>query len=157
RPAVRDERDNWFAANGFTFAALPPTLSRAELAAQLASLAERRLPAGLRQNGLSFEAFPVAEMTARRLNNQLLAGSALGFSATAALLGLGVLALGVAGVSYANLASAQSAARAKEIGMRRVLGARRRQLLGQCLAEVLVSAAAAAAVALAAVGLAAPL
>src|SRR6185436_1252456 len=113
---------------------------------------DRRLPAALKQRGLSFEAFPVAQMTARRLNNQLLAGSAIGLSATQVL-----LALVVACVSYANLASAQSAARAKEIGMRRVLGARRRQLLGQCWTEALVTATAAAVIALGTTALAAPL
>jgi putative ABC transport system permease protein len=152
-----DQSDNWRNLNGFTFVSLPPTLRRAELTAQLASIAERRLPSAIRENGLSFEAFPVAGMTERRLNNQLLAGSEIGGSPTAVLLVLGILALVVACVSYASLGSAQSALRAKEIGVRRVLGAQRGQLLLQSWVDALFAASVAAVLALVVLVLAAPL
>ncbi|MEM8601453.1 MAG: FtsX-like permease family protein [Bacteroidota bacterium] len=61
---------------------------------------------------------------------------------------LAALVLLLACINYANLATALSLRRATEVGVRKVLGARRRQLAGQFFAEALLLAAAAGVVAL---------
>jgi len=68
-----------------------------------------------------------------------------------------LLILVIAGINFMNLATAQSAARAREIGMRKVLGAGRRRLMLQYLGESLLYAALAALLAMALVNVALPL
>src|SRR5436189_873275 len=48
---------------------------------------------------------------------------------------VGFLIIGIAWINYANLATARSLERAKEVGVRKVLGALRRDLVGQFLTE----------------------
>ncbi len=56
---------------------------------------------------------------------------------------LGIVLLGIACINYVNLTTARATTRAKEVGVRKVLGARRGNLLGQFITEsALVSIAA---------------
>ena len=142
-----DARDNWFASQSFTLAARPTTLTLDAVNERLEAFSQRHRPPQI-QGAMIVEAFPIGEITTRRLNNQLLARSGLGWSAVSVLLGLGVLTLAVAAVSYANLASAQAVARAKEIGMRRVLGSGRARIMAQSWLEAALQTSIAATVAL---------
>ena len=63
--------------------------------------------------------------------------------------GLGLLILLIACINYMNLATARSMQRAREVGLRKVVGARRGQLLGQFFAEAVLLAGAAFVLALA--------
>lgn len=56
-------------------------------------------------------------------------------------IGVGVLTLLIACINYINLSTAQSFTRIKEIGIRKVLGSMKFQLIGQFLAESLLFAA----------------
>jgi putative ABC transport system permease protein len=60
-----------------------------------------------------------------------------------------LLILGIASVNFVNLATARASQRAREVALRKVLGANRRQLIVQFLAESLLLAAAAMLLALA--------
>jgi putative ABC transport system permease protein len=84
----------------------------------------------------------------------LLSGAPISISTL--LLLLGALVLVVACVNYANLATAQAARRAREVGLRKALGAGRRGVMLQYLAESALSTAVAAVLSLAAVRLATP-
>jgi putative ABC transport system permease protein len=56
---------------------------------------------------------------------------------------LGILALMVllaAGFNYVNLSTARSLTRAREVGVRKAIGARRQQVMGQFVAEGMVVA-----------------
>jgi len=51
---------------------------------------------------------------------------------------IGLLILGIACINYMNLATARSANRAKEVGMRKVMGAGKRSLINQFLSESII-------------------
>ena len=55
-----------------------------------------------------------------------------------ALAGVALLILVIAWVNYVNLSTAQSIRKAKEVGVRKVVGARTNQLMGQFLTEMLL-------------------
>jgi putative ABC transport system permease protein len=82
---------------------------------------------------LTIGAVPITSLMTMQLNSQLLSGAP--FSITTLLLGLGALVLVVACVNYANLATAQVARRAREVGLRKVLGAGWRRVMLQYLTE----------------------
>jgi putative ABC transport system permease protein len=118
------ERQRWLALWGFTFVTLSPNLSLDAFNARLPAFVSRRAPAE-QQNAaeIDLKAFPVGQLTTHALDNLLFAQSGVHITAIGALLGLGFLTLLVACVNYAALAAAKAAGRAKETGMRRVLGA----------------------------------
>lgn len=60
-----------------------------------------------------------------------------------ALAGIALFIIITACINFINLATGQSATRAKEVGVRKVLGARRRQLIGQFIGETAVQVIAA--------------
>jgi putative ABC transport system permease protein len=70
---------------------------------------------------------------------------------------LGVLVLGVSVLNYVNLAAAQALRRNREVGLRKVLGAGRREIAAQHMGEALLLASGAGALGLALLRLALPL
>ena len=55
-----------------------------------------------------------------------------------ALMFIGILILMIAGINFINLATARSTERAKEVGVRKVLGSQKKQLIAQFLSESLL-------------------
>lgn len=70
---------------------------------------------------------------------------------------IALLILLIACVNYMNLATARATQRAREVGVRKAIGAHRRQLIGQFMTEALLLSLAAAAVAVLLIKSAAPL
>ncbi len=81
----------------------------------------------------------------------LLIWQVTGIPGMAGLRVLGLMILGIACINFVNLATAQAMGRAREVGIRKSLGARPRQLAVQFLTESVVMATAALLVALAAI------
>jgi putative ABC transport system permease protein len=153
----RDTRPFWQGANSYTFGVLRPGASIAAVNEKLPAFIERRAPREtLDAIALHVEAFPVSEIATRTLDALLFAQSGAGLTATLALIGLGLLILGVACVNYASLASAQAVAGAKDVCLRKVLGAGRGQVMAQSWTETALLSLAAVAVALLVLGAAVP-
>jgi putative ABC transport system permease protein len=141
-----------------TFVVLPDTLSVEAFNAKLPPFVERRFPAKDRKVAkVALKAFPLGDLKTFNLDRSLFASSGVSTSAVGALLALAALTLVIACVNYANLATAQASGRAKEVGMRRVLGAGMLRVMGQAWTEAVVLAAVAAVLALGVLVLVAPL
>jgi putative ABC transport system permease protein len=82
---------------------------------------------------------------------------ATGLRAAQLLLAIGVLVLAAACLNYAHLVMARSLARSREIGIRKALGASRRQVAQQHLVETALATGAALVAGVGSVALAAPL
>ena len=117
-----------------TFARLPRdgSLTLTQLRERLTTFDERHVPAG--EWKAEFGAVPLSQYMTRFFDAVTGAGR-MGVSSVMMLYALGALVLLVSCVNYANLASAQATTRAKEVGMRRVVGAKRGQLIFQHLCE----------------------
>ncbi len=150
--------ENWL--GGYccmTFVLMKPSsaLTPETLDDQLREFGKRHLPVAQSELAdLTIGAVPLGSLMVSQLNAQLLGGS--GVSITTVLLALAALVLVVACVNYASLATAQAARRAREVGLRKAIGANRGKVMTQYLAEAGVLTTVAAAVALLAVRLLTP-
>ncbi len=150
--------ENWlggYCCMTFVMTQSSSPLTPVTLDEQLRDFGNRHLPVVQRDLAtLTVGAVPLGGLMVSQLNAQLLGGS--GVSITTVLLALSALVLIVACVNYASLATAQAARRAREVGLRKAIGANRTRVMLQYLAEAGVLTAIAAAAALLAVRLLTP-
>ncbi|HTE40645.1 MAG TPA: ABC transporter permease [Steroidobacteraceae bacterium] len=135
-PSTLPAAIQWARFAGPTYVLLPKsgavTLER--LNATLAGFPQKYVPKARRDIAeFEFRAIPASEVWKANVNTALFRGANL--SITKLLQVLGVVVLALACLNYANLATAAAAARFKETGLRRVLGATRLQVIAQCIAE----------------------
>jgi putative ABC transport system permease protein len=132
----RPEIQQWANTNGVTYVLLPANgaLTAGVLNERLKTFAARHIPTErTRLERFDYRARHLSDIPLAALDNRLFQGSEL--SVVWLLYGLGGLVLLVACFNYANLTTAQAIARAKEVSMRRVLGARSSQLIVQHVLE----------------------
>ncbi|HEV7691652.1 MAG TPA: ABC transporter permease [Hyphomonadaceae bacterium] len=156
-PFAKQVENVWGIVPAYVIVKLKPGASLASVRARLPDFLNRRLPANAREAAAFFiDAFPISRMRTLGIENGLSSGAGPNLSAISVMLGLGLLTLIVACANYANLATAQSLIRNKEIGMRKTLGARRWSIMLQAWTETTLLSLAAFAVAVIVLLLAAP-
>ena len=146
----------WASFGGYAYARLSPATDPAAFAAAVRGLADGRAGERYAELGMSVEtlAEPVTSVYLSPIEDRQ---NVYGDPRLITLLGLiALVVLAVAAVNFVNLATARSVERAREIGVRKALGAGRGGLVRQFLLEAVALAAVAGVVALALVALGLP-
>ena len=136
--------DAWAASECVTYVQLPAdgSLTEAQFRTQLREFAERRVPKGP-SFGLtvSFGLATVDRFYLDSVNSAFGGLTRTGLRVTTLAVVLACLVLLISCANYASLASALAVARTKEIGIRKIIGARRSQLILQHLLEAAMTGA----------------
>ena len=145
--------DNPWNHQGWTYIRLRPGTDPVSLDRKLAADAAALFPFS---KGISFFLQPLTDihLRSRMIGEIEENGDAGNISIFAVIAGLVIL---VAAFNFVNLSTARSAARAREVGLRKVVGASRGQLVGQFLGEALILSTVAFVLALALAGFFLPL
>jgi putative ABC transport system permease protein len=151
-PDTIPEAELWGTAAHLTYVLLPSdgSLTAKTLHEQFDAFVARHVPAERRKIvAYEYRTLSMAEVWIAALDGALFSGR--GMSIATVLTLLSGLILFTACINYANLAVAQSATRAREVGLRKIVGARNRSVVLQHIFEAGLLAFAALLIALAAV------
>jgi putative ABC transport system permease protein len=136
RDVMSREFENWYGTMAYTYVKLRPGAAAGEFGRRISGLAERHVGDRLKAAGQEYRYFlqPVTDI---HLRSKLLyeiepAGNA---NALSLLSAAAVFILAIAGMNFVSLATARSTRRAREVGLRKVVGAGHRQLVAQLLGE----------------------
>lgn len=133
------ETYGWFPMNYFTYVVLNDNVTAETYTAKLNKILDDDIGEQLKTSGTTmfYETQPISEMhfnTALGADYPQKVSKSLIYS----LLAIAAFILLIACINYINLSTAKSERRAKEVGLRKVLGAVRRQLIVQFYAETLM-------------------
>ncbi|MEO5494618.1 MAG: ABC transporter permease [Sphingomonas sp.] len=144
---------SWHWQNGSVYVRVKPGTDIAAMDAQLPAWEKRNVPddAGStpKSNPGDFENWHFANIRDLHLSKSFGQGRASGDRQSIITFGIvALLILAMACMNFTNLATARASQRAREVALRKVLGASRRQLIGQFLGESMMVAAIAMLIAL---------
>lgn len=138
-----DDTEWWMGVSAMTYMLLPKEnieAVEAKLDRELASFSERRIPEVQRNmlDKIWFDKMSLQELQTRVLDNRIFQNQSHIFTVKGVLFGMGLVILLVSCINYANLATAQAAGYAKEVGLRKVVGAGRNSVMLQYWLEALL-------------------
>lgn len=128
-------RGGWYYPPVFTFIRFPDLQAMQNMADGMAGFVQKHLPERLHDR-YDFQLQPLAEMHFTSLEGDL--QPAMKRSLLQVLLGVALLILGIACANYINISMSVLLRRVREIGVRRVLGAVRWQVLQQMVVETML-------------------
>lgn len=134
----QEPKDNWFSNNFYTYILLKPTTSHNELQAKFSTMLDKHMGEDRKQT-IWYELFlqPLKDIHLHSaLKSEIKPNGAMGIVKTFGAIGLFTLL--IASINFMNLSTAKAAKRANEVGIRKVSGAHRLQLIKQFLTESIV-------------------
>ncbi len=133
-----EELQNWASNNYATYLLLPNNYDINRLKSQLDPFIDRHLSKGMSEK-TKLELQPITDIHLHsHLDSEIEANSDITYVYVFSVIAFFVLL--IACVNFMNLATARSAGRAREVGMRKVVGAQRIQLVHQFLNESILTA-----------------
>jgi putative ABC transport system permease protein len=146
-PIPQSVRQNWFSQNGYGYVRLAPGASPAAVVAATAAIFDQDVTPALRTGanvlGSRIDKAHLTRFTHVHLDSarwQYNMGAPGSWSTLYGVAAIGLLTLLVACFNFMNLTTARASLRAREIALRKVLGAHRGQLILQFLAEAVLVA-----------------
>jgi putative ABC transport system permease protein len=145
----RESLEEWFNFNRYTYLLFPENYNYKDFEPKLAAVSEKHMGKNLRAIGAEINYF-LQPLTDIHLHSNLEAE----ISGNSDVLyvyvfaGIALFILLIASINFMNLATARSATRAREVGLRKVVGAARRELIKQFIGESVVYSTVSLAIAL---------
>ncbi len=157
RPDIRPIVEDWFRLSGWIYVLLRDQADPRAVEAKMAAVTLKHVGEELRRTGtkMDLRLVPLTDIHLRsRLEGEIGRSGDIRYVYAFSLIAAFILAL--ACINFMNLATARSAGRGKEVGLRKVMGARRANLISQFLGESLLLSILASIAAVALVSLALP-
>jgi len=153
-----NEMTNWYSTMFYTYLKLKPNVNVEEFSQQVSRIADKHVGEHLASSGTTYHYFlqPISSIHLHsHLRYEIEPPGNPTYIYIFSFVGLFILL--IACLNFMNLSTARAANRAKEVGLRKVVGAQRPQLIGQFLGESLLVAFASLGLAMVTVRLTIPL